>query len=377
MSEMYKTIPIENINKLEGPSLVSYIAQDSSFKTYLDMFKSKMMSTLSAELRSVIERVQSWEKDGNGIGLSGQVINEMIHHCKILHDKCKSFKGRDDLIQNSLQYIRSNVDEIKVLEISLSITGISGSGKTALMSKLAEMCQSIYPDIPIIIRFCGTSKGSIDGLVLITSACQQIQLAHGLELISIPLNYQDAVKYFHKLLLNYPVILFIDSLDQLTDSYQARSKLSFLVGVQFHPDTRIIVSALPDDKDPVTNRWGKYVYLCDTRLAEFQVPRVVVAAFEVAEAKSVLSKMLSLYSRKLTNAQMESVLASISYEPTALYLALAGNIVCHWTTADGAEGRLDGTVNKLIHQIFDRLELDYGKMLTRFAVGFIAFSKSG
>ena len=377
ISEMYKNIAAENINELEGPTLESYITQDNNFISYLDMFKLRMIDRLSVEFRSVIERVQSWEKDGNGIGFPGQVVNEMIHHCKILYDKCKTFQGREDLIQDSLQYIRSNDDERKLLEISLSIIGISGCGKTALMSKLAVMCQSIFPDIPIIIRYCGTSKGSVDGLVLITSICQQIQLVNRLELITIPVNYQDAVKYFHKLLSTHPVILFIDSLDQLTDSFQARSKLSFLVGVKCHPDTRIIVSALPDDKDPVTNIWGKYVYLCDTRLVEFKVPRVVVTAFEVVEAKSILSGMLAFHNRKLTDAQTESVLTSISYEPTALYLALAVNIVRHWTSADSSQKRLHGTVYKLINQIFDQLELDYGISLTRFAVGFIAFSKSG
>ena len=198
----------------------------------------------------------------------------------------------------------------------------------------------------------------------------------------------DAVKYFHELLLSHPVVLFIDSLDQLTDSYLAGSRLSFLVGIKCHPDSRIIVSALPDDKDPITKRWGKYIHLCDTLLADLQVPRVIVKTFQVEEVQIVLSRMLSLYNRTLNESQIQNVMTSILYEPTAVYLSLAVNIVQQWTTADGQidhQSRqkidlklgLQGTVNKLINQIFDRLELDYGKMLTRFAVGFILFSKTG
>ena len=142
---MYKSIPNENITELVGPSMQSYLVRDDSFGDYLDIFKSKMMFRLSVELKIVIEKVQSWERYGNGIGFPGQVINEMIHHCKIFFDKCKSFQGREDLIEKSLHYIKGSSTERteisgnnKLLDINLCIIGISGSGKTALMSKLAE-----------------------------------------------------------------------------------------------------------------------------------------------------------------------------------------------------------------------------------------------
>ena len=46
----------------------------------------------------------------------------------------------------------------------------------------------------------------------------------------------------------HAVILLIDGLDQLSDVNMARSRISFLAGLQPHPLTRIIVSTLPDDK---------------------------------------------------------------------------------------------------------------------------------
>jgi hypothetical protein len=51
----------------------------------------------------------------------------------------------------------------------------------------------------------------------------------------------------HELLATLPLVLFIDSLDQLSNMDLARSDISFLKGVRPHPDTRIIVSSLPDD----------------------------------------------------------------------------------------------------------------------------------
>ena len=49
--------------------------------------------------------------------------------------------------------------------ISLALIGVSGVGKTAMMAKLAlEISSSeLLPSIPVIVRFCGTSKGSANG----------------------------------------------------------------------------------------------------------------------------------------------------------------------------------------------------------------------
>ena len=44
------------------------------------------------------------------------------------------------------------------------------------------------------------------------------------------------------------MILFIDSLDQLSNDHLARSHLSFLKNLKPHPRSAIIVSTLPDEK---------------------------------------------------------------------------------------------------------------------------------
>ena len=48
----------------------------------------------------------------------------------------------------------------------------------------------------------------------------------------------------------HAVVLLIDSLDQLSNENLARSNLSFLKGIRPHKETLIIVSSLPDEKDP-------------------------------------------------------------------------------------------------------------------------------
>ena len=124
------------------------------------------------------------------------------------------------------------------------------------MAKLANESFRIDPRRPVILRFCGTSKGSATGLQLVRSICIQIMLVNAdlASISTVPATYKDAVKCLHGLLGRHPVFLLIDSLDQLSDADMARSRISFLDGVVPHPLTRIVVSALPDEKD-ASGKW--------------------------------------------------------------------------------------------------------------------------
>jgi hypothetical protein len=147
--------------------------------------------------------------------------------------------------------------------VSFYLCGESGSGKTAAMAKIAQGCyefQSSSPNEeirnrPIIVRFCGTSPGSSNGLSLVQSICRQIHFILGHDMSVSPasdvlkMGYDEAVKHLHGLLKDTPVVLIIDSLDQLSNEHLARSNISFLKGLEPHPLTRIVLSTLPDEKD--------------------------------------------------------------------------------------------------------------------------------
>ena len=115
------------------------------------------------------------------------------------------------------------------------------------MAMLASM------ERPVIIRFCGISKGSADGLSLVQILCHQLLVSvlpppTADHRQNVPSSCRGAVKLLHTLPNEHPVALFVDSLDQLRDKDLARSNIIFLCDVKPHPDTRIVVSALPDDK---------------------------------------------------------------------------------------------------------------------------------
>jgi len=403
ISSMESTYRKENIIFLECNSVESYEKEDEDFCNYLDEWKHAVTMRLEAELYRAITKKASWALNGDGRGVPGAEIEEMIHHCKLLEAQSSLFFGRETLIKQATETILAGltVDVGRTTDICLCIIGVSGVGKTALMSVLAKNFSQIYSSsgilVPVIVRYCGTSQGSVDGLALILNICLQIQLVYSLARESIPIVYADATKYLHSLLKSYPVLLFIDSLDQLSDVNQARSKLSFLDGVQCHPESRIIVSTLPDDKDKVTGQWGRYVYLCDARLKEFNVPRLIVNNFENNEeqARTIVTGLLHSQLRVLTTAQMNYVLAAAEAEPTVLYISLASIIASQWTSEclplenitqsslistlsdQRTLCKLQPTVRGVIDQIFNSLERNYGRQLVRFSIGFITFARAG
>ena len=215
-----------------------------------------------------------------------------------------------------------------------------------------------FPNRPVIVRFCGTSKGSADGLSLVQSLCHQIQLEVEPRIETpqtVPENYEAAETLLHTLLKEHAVVLFIDSLDQLSDKDLARSKISFLKGVQPHADTRIVVSALPDDKEALAGGRKQdataqkvYYYGCDTCLATHHVPRVVVSDFSeesaVVEARAILQALFARQQRALTTEQWDAVMAAVAMEPTVLYLNLAMYMSREWRSYDGLGKELRGGV---------------------------------
>jgi WD40 repeat protein len=324
-----------------------------------------------------------------------------------------------DLSSKDLSSEDASVDSKGAFDgISFALIGSSGSGKTSLMAKLAA---TVYgrenspdnvddfgermPARPVIIRFCGTSAGSASGLSLVVGIIAQIQHALGVQSVDSPqqarskegaqatdteqdeltllqhIDYDAAVNILHKLLQDHAVILLIDSIDQLSDDYLESSRISFLDGVRPHPRTRIVISALPDERDALTGGW-LYCYQCHTRCKESKVPIVDVVAFQASiivedsEFKDILQRILAKKQRCLTAPQWEVVMAAAAAEPTALYANLVARIVEQWNSYD-ENCVLQPTVKGLLNQTFDDLERKFGAVMTRTALGLITFSASG
>ena len=164
-------------------------------RQYLESFKAFSRSRLMASLDSVIALKQAWAKDGCGIGLPEASLSEMLHHSQWAHTKCLPFQGREELIARAVTMINQSQQEREYARqhvlngIHLSNIGVSGAGKTALMAKIADevfkasqqLMINASGAVPVIVRFCGTSTGSRNTRVLITSICEQLELLLGLQ----------------------------------------------------------------------------------------------------------------------------------------------------------------------------------------------------
>ncbi len=139
---------------------------------------------LNRELNVILTNISAWNSPNtNGFaGLGGAQMSEILHHVQVAKAKAEKFYGRHHLIQEVLDTLTlsagatsgmvaggvGTVDSLKC--ISVTIIGKTGSGKTALMSKVSETLAAAggrYADLPVIVRFCGTSAGTVDGHELV------------------------------------------------------------------------------------------------------------------------------------------------------------------------------------------------------------------
>jgi archaellum biogenesis ATPase FlaH len=292
---------------------------------YVREWESIARICLEKELEKVILKCNQWKQ---GLcDIPEDHVEEIVHHCSTAFAKSQHFFGRKELLQTALEKIRTfKIDRAKnklFSGISLALIGKSGCGKTALMSKLAL---SLYQeDLPVIIRFCGTSKYSLSGLKLIQSISLQLLATYRkfeVEAMVVLLptqEYKAAVEQFLSLISRYPVFLFIDSLDQLENRNEERSKLSFLRDIRPHDKSRIIVSTLPDEYDDHGKR-GKYFYQCERILKDEQVSVTEVGPID--HIGITIHGLLDSRRRGITSDQWNVVLNAANHEPTILYISI-------------------------------------------------------
>ena len=205
----------------------------AAFDAYMDEFKAAATWLLQGEVDAMERRLAGWKTDSFGRGISGDDMSEMVHHYRLAADKVRTFQGRAALVARAVEAIERN-DCDNDYGVSLSMIGVSGAGKTAMMSVVAQQMTARNPGgPPVIVRYCGTSAQSMTGLQVIRSIIIQIHFIYGIANEEVAVDYRKAVKQFQDLLERAAVVIFIDSLDHLLDENEARSKLYFLVRKYF------------------------------------------------------------------------------------------------------------------------------------------------
>lgn len=396
-----------------------------AFNRYVDQWDDDITALLVKELRKIIKLRTQWESNGCGLGLNGHVAAEFLHHCKIAHNFCLDFAGRDDLLHRCLDIIRQpnklHKDKRTAMiqaamtdtnvtppsnysAITLAMYGEPGSGKSAFIAKLAdELFQhesrgdliiaqrrrsgdnatpyivrkpsriSRRPPRPILVRFCGTSENSLHSRSVVRSLRLQIQYLLGPTSTKFSKPPSDW-EILNDLLKHHAVIILLDGVNTLEGGFD------FLSHLTLHRDTRIIISlsTLPTpEQKPTSPKFMPHNQDLLFALEAFKLDEV--ACLEIpqpsSEIRAIAEAVLLKKNRTLTSNQWEVFLRQAEVEPSAIYLSLAIKIVEHWQSSDAPQ--LASSLRGVVGQILDHVEMECGRTLCRLALGLITYSVRG
>jgi hypothetical protein len=164
-----------------------------------------------------------------------------------------------------------------------------------------------------------------------------------------------------------PLMLFLDSLDQLSDAHRGRNLAWLPTELPAH--CRLVVSTLPEE--------GGCFHALQQRLPSEAV-FVHVPTLTLEHAREILSEWCQQHKRKLTEPQLNCILDNFKACPLPLWLKLAFDKSKRWRSwTDPADIQLASDVPGLIASIFERLERAHGQVLVRQALGYLTAAKHG
>jgi len=329
---------------------------DSPTTLCLDVFRR-----LAAVIQAEVERL--------GIDETSSLEREIEAHRAFGRDRAPTdrFVGRGDILATVDAYVDNPQARPLVL------WGESGSGKSAVVARAAQLAEARYGDA-VVVRYIGTTPELSDIRSLLTSICTQLRGRYATESEVVPADYRDLVREFRLALTaaTAPLVLFLDALDQLSDTERARNLIWLPIG-DLAPDVRVIVSTMPGECLDVLRR---------------RVPdghRTEIGHLPRDDAKLLLAQWLGDAHRTLTDAQEHEVLASFDPQGDGgkpLYLRLAFEEARRWKSyADGSETQLsdEGIPGVIEKNLLRRLALEeqHGAVMVSRSLGYLAAGKEG
>jgi len=285
---------------------------------------------------------------------------EIAAHDTFGKERARIFIGRENIRKAIADYVAGSDPH------PLAIWGASGSGKSALMAKAIEQLQKSGQDV--FYRFIGATPESSNGRALLESLCKQISRRYGVDESTIPSEYKDLVQEFPKRLAlaesDKPLVLFLDALDQLSDTDNVRNLI--WLPADLPPNVYLVVSTLDGD--------------CLQAL-ESKLPagsRLEVQPMPVEEGKNILTEWLSGVDRQLQKKQEEYLLGKFQKCGLPLYLKLAFEEARLWKSYD-ALPELSEDIPGILGDLFTRLsrESNHGGKLVSHSLGYLAAAKHG
>ncbi|KAK3601003.1 hypothetical protein CHS0354_008112 [Potamilus streckersoni] len=297
---------------------------------------------------------------------SDPVVEEVHRHIKFCKAKCETFSGRDDCLRKMEEYIVGQSTKPMI------VYGVSGCGKTSLMAKGAYLSRQWTNDkAAVILRFIGTSQRSTTIKGLLQSLTQQIKRIYRTEVTdyenvkAIEKDFMQSLELANE---DMPLILILDSLDQLDPANNAR-QLKWLPE-KLSDHCKVILSTLPDENYQCYPILKNSIKNKNNFLEVKHIPK--------DDVKKVIKMWLQLRNRTLTPKQMDCVLEAYEKCSLPLFLKLSFEEAIRWNSfSDETDTVLKDTVKDSIDALFEKLELKHGTMLMSRALGYLTVSQNG
>lgn len=338
-------LPKENIFEYKAQWKGEGVTTDHMDKLCSEVYDS-LKAAISAEI--TVEKKDSLEK-------------EIEEHKSFARERSELFTGRKEIVKTISEYISESDPH------PFCVYGEGGSGKSALLAYSIKKAKTDHPKALVIYRFIGATPTSSDIRSLLESLCRQLAKDYGEEK-DIPTSFEDLVKDFPKHLAlaseDKPLILFIDSLDQLSEDYGARSLSWF--PEKLPENVRLVAST----------RHGEELVALRNKLPGDNFKKLGPMSLE--EGKELLKKWLDRAERDLKEPQRKEVLSGFKTNGNPLYLKMAFEEVRQWHSyTEGISLKTD--IVGIINDLYSRLseEKNHGRMFTTHAISYLACGRYG
>lgn len=344
ISELQEKLGTDHFEKYTGEwKDGSLFIEEKDLKKFSDDVHDKIREVISEQLANVVDK--------------DEIILESRLHGEFKSKLTEHFCGRTEILQKLNNYLNDTEDK-RVL----AMIGDSGSGKSSVMAELVREAENVYKNSVIVYRFIGTSSRSSNIISLLQSVCGQIARKYNTTIEALAGEGRDKALYdinglteilkkcLGLAILEKPILLFLDALDQLSDSDNARSL--YWLPRELPQNTRMVVSALPELKSQLSSH-----------------SQVDLPLLPVGEASEILDRWLRSVKRKLTEGQKKEVLQKFSLTGLPIYLKLAFERAKKWNSyTEQKEYTLKEDAKGIINSFIDLLEDEHTEDFVRDAI---------
>lgn len=298
-----------------------------------------------------------------GRGVDSWIARERYGHEAYAATRRRAYIDHDPTLQMLDSYVAADGGDSRILP--LVVTGESGAGKSALLARWSERYRERSPDTFLIEHYVGATSSSADQFALMRRIMAEIRERYELsdDLPALPEQIVEAFPAWLARIREERLVLVVDALDRLEHSLLALSAFP----QDYSPHVRLIVSTTPG---PVFEQ-----------IRERGWKSLAVHPLAQKDRGRAIRAYLAEFSKRLEPDQVRRIAAdSKSANPLYLRTSLEELRIHgeHETLNSQIEHYLSAAdPGTLFGLVLERIENDFGKVLTASAMCCLWASRSG